>query len=77
MARRGKLGTRAPNAVNVKMAVKRLRERDLAAAAGATQQQINRIKNGHCYPMTPLGIRIARALDATVEELWGEGVSAA
>ena len=62
------------NNLNVALARKRWSERDLANAVASQQPRINEIKNGRSWPMVPLAIRIARALDTTVEELWGNVV---
>ncbi|AVL99921.1 transcriptional regulator [Gordonia iterans] len=47
-----------------------LRQADLAAAVGVSRQTIVSLERGDYSPSVYLAIRIARALDSTVEELF-------
>jgi putative transcriptional regulator len=48
----------------------------LADAVGVTRQTVISIEAGDYAPSVLLALRIARACDATVEELWGPAVDA-
>lgn len=48
----------------------RLRQADLASAVGVSRQTIVALERGDYAPSVYLAIRIARALSATVEELF-------
>lgn len=52
---------------------KRLSQQDLADLVGASRQTIGLIENGRFNPSLKLCIRIARALDRTLDDLfWKE-----
>ena len=65
---------RAVNRMNVEMTRRRLTETKLAEVVESSQSYINRVKNGRQLPTVLFAIRIARALETSVEELWGGGV---
>lgn len=48
----------------------RLTQSDLAAAVGVSRKTINTVENGVFIPSTVLALRLARALDTTVEALF-------
>lgn len=48
----------------------RLRQADLAAAVGVSRQTIISLERGDYSPSVYLALRIARALESTVEELF-------
>lgn len=52
-------------------------QESLAAAVGVTRQTIISIESGDYAPSVVLAIRIARCVEATVEELWGHAADAA
>jgi putative transcriptional regulator len=47
-----------------------LTQADLAAMVGVSRKTINTVENGVFIPSTVLALRLARALDRTVEELF-------
>lgn len=47
-----------------------LTQAQLAAAAGVTRKTINTVERGHYVPSTVLALRLAAALDTTVEEIF-------
>ena len=49
---------------------KNMTQGDLAQKVGIRREYVNRIINCKITPSVPLGIRIARALDLTVEDLF-------
>lgn len=49
-------------------------QRELAQMVGITSGAMSAIERGVHLPVADTAIRIARALDTTVEELWGDGV---
>lgn len=55
----------------------KLTQADLAALVGVSRKTINTVENGVFVPSTVLALRLARALGATVEQLFqlpeGEG----
>jgi putative transcriptional regulator len=48
----------------------RLTQADLAAMVGVSRKTINTVENGVFIPSTVLALRLARALDTTVEALF-------
>ena len=52
---------------------KGLSQQELADQAGVTRQTIGLIENGKYNPTLSLCIRIARALDRTLDQLFWEG----
>ena len=47
-----------------------LTQEQLAARVGVTRKTINTVENGVFIPSTLLALKLARSLDATVEELF-------
>ena len=47
----------------------------LADLAGVSRKTVNAMETGDYAPSVFLAIRVARALDCTVEDLWGSSVS--
>ena len=47
-----------------------LTQAQLAAAVGVTRKTINTVERGHYVPSTVLALRLAAALDTTVEEIF-------
>ena len=47
-----------------------LSQADLAALVGVSRKTINTVENGVFVPSTTLALRLARALEATVEQLF-------
>ena len=47
-----------------------LTQEQLAAAVGVTRKTINTVERGHYVPSTVLALRLAAALDTTVEEIF-------
>jgi putative transcriptional regulator len=45
---------------------------EIAEMVGVARQTISTTENGHTVPSVTLALAIARVLDATVEELWGD-----
>lgn len=48
-------------------------QRDLARRIGVGKTTISEIERGDRLPNVLTAIRIARALETTVEEIWGDG----
>ena len=61
---------RLHNALKVRRAMKDMTQGDLAEAVGVTRKSVNSIENGHFVPSTELALKMARALECTVEELF-------
>jgi putative transcriptional regulator len=63
--------------VNIRMKVARVEkqwtQQDLADRVGATRQTIGLIEKGDYNPSLSLCIRIARALDRTLDQLFWDG----
>ncbi len=57
---------------NISKAIRRknITQTELAKKVGVGQTYINRIINGYITPSTPLGMRIAEALEMSVEDLF-------
>lgn len=45
---------------------------DLAAASGVTESTISRVENGKQAPRPSTMRKLAKALDVSIAELWGE-----
>lgn len=58
------------NRVKMYRIMKNMRQIDLAAAAGCSQQEISGIEKGEIMPTIYVALCIARALDRKVEELF-------
>jgi putative transcriptional regulator len=56
--------------MKVQRAVRNLTQADLAELAGVTRKSINAIEMGHMVPSIVLSIKLARALDVTLETLF-------
>jgi putative transcriptional regulator len=56
--------------MKVQRAMRDLTQADLAELAGITRKSINAIEMGHMVPSTILALKLARALQITVEELF-------
>jgi putative transcriptional regulator len=65
------------NTMKVQRAVRDLTQAELAELAGVTRRSINAIETGRMVPSVLLALRIARALDVRVEELFSLGEGAA
>ena len=58
------------NRVKLYRIMKNMRQSDLAAAAGCSQQEISAIEKGAIVPTVYVALCIARALDKKVDELF-------
>ncbi|MGZ3182157.1 MAG: helix-turn-helix transcriptional regulator [Telluria sp.] len=58
------------NTLKVQRAIRDLTQAELADLAGVTRKSINAIELGHMVPSTILALKLARALDVTVEALF-------
>lgn len=58
------------NHLKVARAKKNLTQAALAEAVGVSRQAVNNIEKGNFNPSTVLALKMARVLDATVEELF-------
>jgi putative transcriptional regulator len=58
------------NTLKVERAKRDLTQADLASLAGITRRSVNAIEAGRMIPSVLLALRIARALDVTVETLF-------
>ncbi|MGB6449549.1 MAG: helix-turn-helix domain-containing protein [Steroidobacteraceae bacterium] len=61
---------RLTNTLKVERAKRDLTQAALAGLIGVTRKSINAIELGHMVPSTLLALRLARALDTTVEALF-------
>lgn len=61
---------RLVNALKVHRARLNLTQADLADRVGVTRKTINSVENGVYVPSTVLALRISRALQASVEDLF-------
>lgn len=61
---------RLVNALKVHRARLNLTQADLADRVGVTRKTINSVENGVFVPSTVLALRLARVLQASVEELF-------
>lgn len=58
------------NTLKVERAKRDLTQADLASLAGITRRSVNAIEAGRMIPSVLLALRIARALEVTVETLF-------
>ena len=58
------------NRVREQRAQQGLSQADLAAALGVSRQTVISIENGRYLPSLPLGVRIARFFDLTVDKMF-------
>ncbi|HEY5668918.1 MAG: helix-turn-helix transcriptional regulator [Anaerolineales bacterium] len=58
------------NTIRVQRAKKNLTQEQLAELVGVTRKTINTVENGIYIPSTYLALKLSRALDVTVEELF-------
>ena len=56
--------------MKVQRAMRNLTQAELAQLAGITRKSINAIEMGHMVPSTILALKLAHALQVTVEELF-------
>ncbi|MBG9540425.1 helix-turn-helix transcriptional regulator [Bacillus thuringiensis] len=61
--------------LKVILAERMLKQSDLAKLVGITDQTLSMIARGKSEPTLRVALRIAKALDLTVEEIWIEGES--
>lgn len=61
---------RLVNALKVHRARLNLTQADLADRVGVTRKTVNSVENGVFVPSTVLALRLARALQASVEDLF-------
>lgn len=59
------------SAVRVRRRARSLTQQDLAESVGVSRQTVISMETGDYAPSVYLALRIARALDTTVEALWG------
>lgn len=64
------MSERLINQLRIYRARESLTQADLAERVGVTRKSINSIENGHYVPSTELALLLARALNATVEDLF-------
>jgi putative transcriptional regulator len=58
------------NTLKVQRAMRDLTQADLAARAGVTRRSVNAIETGRMVPSVLLGLKLARALGVTIDELF-------
>jgi putative transcriptional regulator len=58
------------NTLKVHRAMRDLTQADLAARAGVTRRSVNAIETGRMVPSVLLGLKLARALGVTIDELF-------
>lgn len=58
------------NRLKVQRAMHDLTQADLAAKAGVTRKSVNAIETGRMVPSVLLALKLARALDVTVETIF-------
>lgn len=56
--------------MKVQRAMRDLTQAELAELAGVTRKSINAIEMGHMVPSTVMALKLARALNVTVETLF-------
>lgn len=56
--------------MKVQRAMRNLTQAELAELAGVTRKSINAIEMGHMVPSTVMALKLARALNVTVETLF-------
>lgn len=64
------MGERLSTTLKVHRAMRELTQADLAELAGVTRKSINAIEMGKMVPSTILALKLAAALDTTVEQLF-------
>lgn len=62
--------TGVENSLRVHRAIKNLTQADLAEVAGITRASVNAIEGGRMNPSILLALKLAHALDASVDELF-------
>ncbi|WP_152188508.1 helix-turn-helix transcriptional regulator [Georgenia satyanarayanai] len=72
MSRRAATVGGTDNPVRRHRRAQRLTQAELATAVGVSRQTVIAVEQGDYAPSVYLALRIARALSATVEELFGE-----
>lgn len=58
------------NTLKVQRAMRDLTQAELAARAGVTRRSVTAIETGRMVPSVLLGLKLARALDVTLDELF-------
>jgi putative transcriptional regulator len=58
------------NTLKVQRAMRDLTQAELAARAGVTRRSVNAIETGRMVPSVLLGLKLARALGVTLDELF-------
>ncbi len=58
------------NTIRVQRAIRDLTQADLAERAGITRASVNAIEGGRMVPSIHLALKLARALDVSVDELF-------
>lgn len=66
------MSEQTPNRVRERREARGLSQVALAAAASLTRQSVGAIEAGRAMPAVDVALRLAKALDCTVEELFGE-----
>lgn len=61
---------RLKTTMKIQRAMRDLTQAELAELAGITRKSINAIEMGHMVPSTILALKLARALNVTVETLF-------
>jgi len=64
------MGERLTNRLREERARRGLTQADLATLVGVSRKTINTVENGVFVPSTVLALRLARALETTVESLF-------
>ena len=64
------MGERFTNRLREERARRGLTQADLATLVGVSRKTINTVENGVFVPSTVLALRLARALETTVESLF-------
>jgi putative transcriptional regulator len=62
--------TTMQNTLRVHRAIRDLTQAELAARAGITRASVNAIEGGRMVPSILLALKLARALDVSVDELF-------
>lgn len=58
------------NTLKVQRAMRDLTQADLAAMAGVTRKSVNAIETGHMVPSIVLALKLARALNISVDAIF-------
>lgn len=58
------------NTIRVQRAIHDLTQADLAERAGITRASVNAIEGGRMFPSVYLALKLARALEATVDDVF-------